>query len=106
VNNTGVKRNTPRQKLVTHLMAEHDATGRHKGTHQELALGHQTDHDSKFLAHKHLAGGIVTGGDVVRFKIFLSPPRNPAAAHNGDRNWTLQLVTETGGYRYPLTGTR
>lgn len=99
---------TPKQELLAHLEAQH---GYHqwskKANHELLTKAHRQEHTEKHLTHSHKPEGWATGGEQIRVLIFLSPPKNPSASRNGDRNWTLNIshIDEGRGWRLELPGT-
>jgi hypothetical protein len=50
--------------------------------------------------------GMTLGTDQIEYRIFLSPPKNPSASRNGDRNWVLNVTHKGGGWRWEMPGTR
>jgi hypothetical protein len=94
---------TPKQDLTAHLEAQH--AYHRRGNHAELTLAHRHEHDGRHLTHLHQAGGWGNGAEQIEMRIFLSPPKNPSASRNGDRNWTLTVAMGAGGWRYELLGT-
>jgi hypothetical protein len=97
---------TAKQKLMNHLIEQHGEVNRvMRGTHQQLAVKHKLDHDARRLPHTHGSEGWFTGGDQVKLKIYLSPPKNPGASRNGDRNWTINIAAKGNGWRWEMPGT-
>jgi hypothetical protein len=94
---------TPRQQLVAHLATQH-GEHIHRGTHQQLIVRHKNLHKAH-LTHSHRPDGWTLGGDQIRFRIFLSPPRNPNSTKNEDRNWILNVANDFTGWRRPLPAT-
>ena len=98
---------TPKQSLLAHLEGQH---GYHqwskKASHELLTKAHRQEHAEKHLTHTHKPEGWASGGDQQPVLIFLSPPKNPSASRNGDRNWTLTIAFPGHGWRYELPGTR
>lgn len=97
---------TPKQEIVAHLELHHGEHV-HRGTHQQLVLRHRAAH-RHHLTHTHRPNGWTTGSEQIEVTISLSPPKNPSASRNGDRNWVLHIahLKEGHGWRYELPGTR
>jgi hypothetical protein len=95
---------TPKQQLLAHLETQHGDPA-HRGSHQQLVLRHKGDHDNRRLTHGHKPAGMTLGTDQIEYRIFLTPPKNPSASRNGDRNWVLNISHKGGGYRYEMAGT-
>lgn len=97
---------TPKQELVAHLEAQH-GEHIHRGTHQQMVLRHRALH-RQHLTHSHQPAGWTTGSEQIAVTITLSPPKNPSASRNGDRNWTLHIahLSQGTGWRWEMPGTR
>jgi hypothetical protein len=101
---------TAKQKLAYHLRNQHHE--QFVGTLKQLEAAHKADHAKRHLTHKHRierwddeGNQILAVDDQIHFKIFLSPPKNPGAARNGDRNWTINITGAGGGWRWEMPGT-
>lgn len=97
---------TAKQELLAHLEGQHGAQVKERLAHQKLVLQHKGLHDNcRYLAHTHQPAGWTTGSDQIERRVFLSPPKNPSASRNQDRNWVLQIAEKGGGWRYEMAGT-
>lgn len=88
---------TAKQELVAHLAeVGHGAFVSPRGTLKELQERHTRAHRGFHLTHD------VHGKPV---RIFLSPPKNPSASRNQDRNWVLNVSHQGHGWRWEMPGT-
>jgi hypothetical protein len=94
---------TPKQELIAHLKERHGVSAP-RGTHAQLIQGHKINH-SLSLPHTHRNNAFAQGGEIIEYQIYLSPPKNPSASRNGDRNWVLTLASKGAGWRWELAGT-
>jgi hypothetical protein len=98
---------TPKQQLVSHLAIRHgeDTSKAMRKPHQTLVLRHKDDHEARRLTHGHQPTGMTQGTDQIEYRIYLSPPKNPSASRNQDRNWVLTIAGKGGGWRWEMAGT-
>jgi hypothetical protein len=95
---------TPKQELTAHILGEElhaDAPPPSRATLNQLALWHAQAHRDRHLTHAH-ENHTLPGYPV---RIFLSPPKNPSASRNQDRNWVLNISHQGHGWRWEMAGT-